>query len=47
MYAYTQPFTDLRARCRIRAATLYQRLTAMIDNGCVIKSPDGYRLTKN
>ncbi|MDD4937373.1 MAG: AAA family ATPase [Acidiphilium sp.] len=42
-----QPFTDLRARCRIRAATLYQRLTAMIDNGCVTKSPEGYRLTQN
>jgi len=42
-----QPFTDLRARCRIRAATLYQRLAAMIANGCVTKSPDGYRLTQN
>ncbi len=42
-----QPFTDLRARCRIRAATLYQSLTAMIANGSITKSPEGYRLTEN
>ena len=42
-----QPFADLRARCRIRAATLYQSLTAMIANGSITKSPEGYRLTEN
>ena len=42
-----QPFADLRARCRIRAATLYQRLTAMIANGIITKSPEGYRLAQH
>lgn len=42
-----QPFADLRARCRIRAATLYQRLTAMIATGIVTKSPEGYCLAQH
>jgi len=39
-----QPFTDLRAACRIRAATLYERLAAMTSAGRIVKSADGYRL---
>jgi hypothetical protein len=39
-----QPFTELRARCRIRAATLYERLAAMTTTGRVVKSSDGYHL---
>lgn len=39
-----QPFTDLRAACRIRAATLYERLSAMATAGQIVKSPEGYRL---
>jgi hypothetical protein len=39
-----QPFADLRAACRIRAATLYERLSAMATDGRIVKSADGYRL---
>jgi RecA-family ATPase len=39
-----QPFADLRAACRVRAATLYERLAAMAINGRIVKSADGYRL---
>ncbi len=39
-----QPFADLRATCRIRAATLYQRLAAMENAGRIVKSRDGYHL---
>ena len=39
-----QPFADLRARCRLRAATLYERLAAMTTTGRVVKSSDGYQL---
>lgn len=39
-----QPFADLRAACRIRAATLYQRLAVLASAGRIIKSADGYRL---
>ena len=39
-----QPFAELRAACRIRAATLYQRLAAMTADGRVIKHPNGYCL---
>jgi hypothetical protein len=38
------PFTELRTRCRVRKATLYERLTALIDTGHVVRSADGYRL---
>ena len=37
-------FADLRAACRIRAATLYERLAAMTTAGRIVKSADGYRL---
>jgi RecA-family ATPase len=39
-----QPFADLRASCRVRAATLYERIAAMTTAGRIIKSPEGYRL---
>jgi RecA-family ATPase len=38
-------FAELRASCRIRAKTLYQRLAAMTAAGIVTKSANGYRLT--
>jgi hypothetical protein len=39
-----QPFADLRAICRVRAATLYERLAAMTTNGHIVKSAEGYSL---
>jgi AAA domain len=39
-----QPFADLRALCRVRTATLYQRLAAMADTGRIAKSAAGYHL---
>ena len=39
-----RPFSDLRASCRVRATTLYERLAAMIAAGTIVKSADGYRL---
>lgn len=38
------PFAALRSRCRVRAATLYQRLTILVATGRVTKGPGGYRL---
>jgi hypothetical protein len=38
------PFAKLRAGCRVRATTLYQRLAVLADNGRVVKTDDGYRL---
>ena len=40
------PFADLRALCRVRTATLYERLAAMTSTGRVIKSGDGYHLAR-
>ena len=37
------PFTQLRALCRVRTATLYERLAVLTTNGHVIKLDDGYR----
>ena len=37
------PFADLRARCRVRTATLYDRLAALSATGRVIKQGDCYR----
>ena len=39
-----KPFADLRSACRVRAATLYERLAAMAGDGRIVKSADGYRL---
>jgi hypothetical protein len=38
------PFADLRASCRVRTTTLYERLAAMTAAGLVIKSTAGYCL---
>jgi AAA domain-containing protein len=40
----TLAFAELRTHCRVRAATLYQRLAALSAAGRVIKAVDGYRL---
>ena len=42
--AQPQPFADLRAICRVRTATLYERLAAMTTTGRIVKSPEGYQL---
>jgi hypothetical protein len=39
------PIGELRALCRIRNVTLYERLTALTDAGQLVRSPEGYRLT--
>ena len=39
-----RPFADLRAVCRVRTTTLYERLAAMTAAGIIAKSADGYRL---
>lgn len=39
------PFPDLRERCRVRAATLYERLAALAAAGRVAKTGNSYRLT--
>jgi len=36
------PFAELRRSCRVRAATLYERLAALTAAGRVIKTDDGY-----
>ena len=38
------PFSELRRLCRVRNATLYQRLPALIADGRIIKSDNGYQL---
>jgi hypothetical protein len=38
------PFAELRTRCRVRAATLYERLAALTADGRVAKTNAGYRL---
>ena len=37
-------FTELRALCRVRTATLYERLAVLTADGRVVKIDDGYRL---
>lgn len=37
------PFADLRARCRVRTATLYERLAALAAAGRIAKEGDSYR----
>jgi RecA-family ATPase len=39
-----RPFAELRASCRVRTTTLYERLAAMTAAGVVVKSADGYCL---
>jgi hypothetical protein len=38
------PFAELRGRCRVRAATLYQRIAALTAAGRLSRSDQGYRL---
>ena len=38
------PFADLRARCRVRAATLHERVGLLAAAGRIVKTVDGYRL---
>jgi hypothetical protein len=38
------PFPELRERCRVRAATLYQRLAALSAADRIVKTDTGYRL---
>ena len=40
------PFAALRSQCRVRNATLYERLTALTANGCIVKDAEGYRLAR-
>jgi hypothetical protein len=41
---HPEPFAALRASCRVRTTTLYERLAAMTAAGLVIKSAEGYGL---
>jgi hypothetical protein len=43
----SMPFADLRARIRVRAATLYQHLAALAAAGRLAKTEAGYRLAEN
>jgi hypothetical protein len=38
------PIKELRSRCRVRNATLYERLTALTNAGALLRTPEGYRL---
>ena len=39
------PFAQLRSKCRVRAATLYERLSALTASGRIVKAGNGgYRL---
>jgi hypothetical protein len=38
------PFPELRERCRVRAATLYQHLAALAAADRIVKTDTGYRL---
>lgn len=40
------PFPELRAQCRARGATVYERLAALTAAGRASKSPQGYRLVE-
>ena len=37
------PFADLRTHCRVRTATLYERLAALAGAGRIVKDGDSYR----
>ena len=39
------PFSELRGLCRVRTASLYERLAALTTAGRIVKSERGYRLT--
>jgi hypothetical protein len=39
------PFAELRGMCRVRTASLYERLAVLTAAGRLVKSDQGYRLT--
>src|ERR1700716_376728 len=41
---HSLPFSELRTRCRVRTATLYERLATLTAEGRLVRSGDGYRL---
>ena len=41
------PIKELRSRCRVRNATLYERLTALTRAGQLLRSPAGYQLASS
>jgi len=45
--AGAMPFAELRNRCRVRNATLYERLAALTAAGSIVKTDHGYRLAGN
>jgi hypothetical protein len=40
------PFAELRTRCRVRPATLYQRLVVLTSAGRVVKCDDDYGIAR-
>ena len=42
----SRPLAELRASCRVRTTTLYERLAAMTAAGLIVKSADGYCLAR-
>ena len=40
------PFAELRARCRVRNASLYHHLAVLMEAGCLIKTAEGYQLAQ-
>ena len=42
--AGTLPVKELRSRCRVRNATLYERLAALVSHGKLLHAGDGYQL---
>ena len=42
--AQPRAFADIRAHCRTRTATLYQRLAALTATGAIVKTAEGYSL---
>ena len=41
------PFAELRTHCRVRAATLYQRLAVLAAAGRLVKRGDGYAIARS
>jgi hypothetical protein len=41
------PIAELRSLCRVRNATLYERLTALTSAGRLVRDADGYRLANH
>jgi RecA-family ATPase len=43
----TLPLSDLRERCRVRNATLHERLRALTRSGLLLRDAEGYRLIRS